>query len=297
MSFSEKTYRHLNNELGFTPQGDDDAQTFYDIKKDLISVFFMKSGDGTSPMFGYWVDKNVPQKYYQIMTETLQECTAGNNCGRVIEEEELIYCVIKDESAMSVNEFDKIISIMIDKAKVKVSNIQGSSDELEKAVKQANNEDKLIATHAQIRKTVIWACIGWPIVVFGFAGNLLFVLLGSAVFAAPLLWIMFKGGGLKDVFKHDDYEVVTTYNDGSKKSDGGSESLLMWLIQVVIGGLLVVFLGVLITLGILIWACIRYSILYVKSAMKPAFLHSGFLWMSIGFGVLVIAPVIINLIV
>jgi hypothetical protein len=88
------------------------------------------------------------------------------------------------------------------------------------------------------------------------------MLLGGAIVSAPLIFIMLKGGGIKEIFKTDDYEVITTYSDGSKKSDGGFESGIMGLVTKIIGAVFLIFVGCLITIGLLVYMIIKYFILY-----------------------------------
>ena len=148
----------------------------------------------------------------------------------------------------------------------------------ETRAKEVGPEEKLAAMYKRILVTVIFCCVGWPIFLYAFnySMNPLVMLLGGAVVSAPILWIMLRGGGLKDVFKTDEYEVVTTYSDGSKKSDGGSESFIMGLITKIIGLVLVIFLGCLITIGLLVYMIIKYIRLYLQVSEKPAFIKSAF---------------------
>ena len=146
------------------------------------------------------------------------------------------------------------------------------------AVTEASPEQKLEATYKRLLITIIFCCIGWPVFLYAFnhTFNPLIILLGGAIVSAPILWIMARGGGLQDVFKTDEYEVITTYSDGSKKSDGGTESFLMGILTKFFGLILVVFLGCLITIGLLIFMVVRYIRLYSKVSEKPPFIKSAF---------------------
>ena len=161
---------------------------------------------------------------------------------------------------------------------------------------EISNEQKLAATYKRLLITILFSCIGWSIFVYAFnyAFNPFLMLLGGAVVSAPILWIMARGGGLKDAFHTDEYEVVTTYSDGSKKSDGGSESFLMGCIVKIFMAFFVVFLGCLITIGLLVWLIIRYIILYGKVSEKPSFIKSGFLLMLIGLAVFIGSGMVIG---
>ena len=143
---------------------------------------------------------------------------------------------------------------------------------------EVSTEEKLAATYKRILITVLFCCIGWPIFLYAFnySMNPLVMLLGGAVVSAPILWFMARGGGLKDVFKTDEYEVVTTYSDGSKKSDGGTESFIMGLITKILGLILMIFIGCLITIGLLVFLTVRYIKLYLQASQKPSFIKSAF---------------------
>ena len=166
----------------------------------------------------------------------------------------------------------------------------------EAAETEISPEQKLAALYKRILITVIFCCVGWPIFLYAFnySMNPLVMLLGGAVVSAPILWIMLRGGGLKDVFKTDEYEVVTTYRDGSKKSDGGTESFLMGLIVKFIGLILVIFIGCLITIGLLVYMIIKYIRLYLQVSEKPAFIKSAFPIILAGLIVFVGSGIVVN---
>ena len=166
----------------------------------------------------------------------------------------------------------------------------------EAAATEVSPEQKLAATYKRILITVIFCCIGWPIFLYAFnySMNPLVMLLGGAIVSAPILWIMVRGGGLKDVFKTDEYEVITTYSDGSKKSDGGTESFLMGLIIKILGLILVIFIGCLITIGLLVYLIIRYIKLYSQVSEKPAFIKSAFPILLAGLLVFIGSGIVVN---
>ena len=168
----------------------------------------------------------------------------------------------------------------------------------EAEVKEVSPEEKLAATYKRILITVIFCCIGWPIFLYAFnySMNPLVMLLGGAVVSAPILWIMIRGGGIKDVFKTDEYEVITTHSDGRKTSDGGSQSFLMGLLVKLFMLIFVIFLGCLITVGLLVYMIIRYIKLYSQVNEKPSFIKSAFPVLIAGLAVFVGSGVVINLI-
>jgi hypothetical protein len=163
---------------------------------------------------------------------------------------------------------------------------------------EVSPEQKMAATYKRLLITVIFCCIGWPIFLYAFnhSFNPLIMLLGGAIVSAPLLWIMLRGGGFKDIFKTDEYEVITTYSDGSKKSDGGSESFIMGLITKIIGAVFLIFIGCVITIGLLIFMIVRYIKLYLQVSEKPPFIKSAFPILIAGAVVFIGSGFVINLI-
>jgi hypothetical protein len=169
----------------------------------------------------------------------------------------------------------------------------------EAAKKVVGTEQKLAATYKRILITVIFSCIGWPVFVYAFnhSFNPLVMLLGGAIVSAPILFILAKGGGLKDIFKTDEYEVITTHSDGRKTSDGGTQSFMMGLIVKFFLLVFVVLLGCLITIGILVFMIVRYVKLYLQVSEKPPFIKSAFPVLIAGLAVFVGSGFVINLIV
>jgi uncharacterized membrane protein len=165
--------------------------------------------------------------------------------------------------------------------------------------KIASPEQKLAAAYKRILITVICSCLGWPIFVYAFnhSFNPLVMLLGGAIVSAPILFILAKGGGLKDVFKTDEYEVITTHSNGRKTSDGGTQSFMMGLLVKFFMLIFVVLLGCLITIGILVFMIVRYVKLYLQVSEKPPFIKSAFPVLIAGLAVFVGSGFVINLIV
>jgi hypothetical protein len=165
--------------------------------------------------------------------------------------------------------------------------------------KIASPEKKMAAAHKRILVTVIFSCLGWPIFVYAFnhSFNPLMMLLGGAIVSAPILFILAKGGGLKDVFKTDEYEVITTYGNGRKTSDGGTQSFMMGLLVKFFMLVFVVLLGCLITISVLVFMIARYVKLYVQVSEKPPFIKSAFPVLIAGLAVFVGSGFVINFIV
>jgi hypothetical protein len=156
---------------------------------------------------------------------------------------------------------------------------------------------RLAATHKRILNTVIWCCIGWPVFIYGmgFSDNMFLVLLGAVLVSAPMLYRMWKGGGLAGVFKLDTRETITTYSDGSKTSDGGYNSMASSLVMNIFLFLLLVFIGCLATLIYLIYLVIKYAILYSLEKEKPAFMQSAYPILIAGLIVLCCSPFVIKM--
>jgi hypothetical protein len=152
-------------------------------------------------------------------------------------------------------------------------------------------EQRLATTKKRIIITVIFSCLGWPVFMYGaktdYGTDILWMLLGGAIIAAPVLWGILRGGGLKSLFKTDEYEVITTYSDGRKESDGGAQSFILGVAIKIMLAIFMVFVGCVVTLILLIVFTIRYLRLYKKVSLKPAFMQSAFPYLIAGFVVLV----------
>ena len=167
----------------------------------------------------------------------------------------------------------------------------------EAAAQEVSIEQKLAAVHKRIMITVIFCCVGWPVFLAGFTyqAGMIVMALGAIIVSGPILFRLWKGG-IGGAFKTDEYEVVTTYSDGSKRSDGGSESFLMGLLIKLFLGIVLIIIGCLVTIGYLLFLIVRYIMLYLKASEKPALLKSAFLWMALGLGVLIASGPILRLI-
>jgi len=150
--------------------------------------------------------------------------------------------------------------------------------------KKLSLDEKLEATFVRLRTTSIFFCLGWTIAsifivgiyhINSFLGILGFAI-GWIVAASPMIGRMWTGG-FKNAFKLPEYEVVTTYADGSKKNDGGLKSKAVNIGVQIFFGIIMIVIGVAITILYLIFLTMKYLILYLRVKSKPSFLKSGLL--------------------
>jgi hypothetical protein len=182
-----------------------------------------------------------------------------------------------------------------------MSNVQTN----EALAEKASPEERLLATHHRLLITAAFCCVGWPLFLGGMklsdgGGGILITLLGAIIAAGPILYRIAKNRGIKAAFRiidEDQYEVVTTYSNGSKTSDGGSQSFWINIVLKILMAGLLLFAGCIVTLVYLIYLIIRYVILYLMINPKPSFLQSAFPIIAGGFLVLIGAPVMIGLII
>jgi len=157
-------------------------------------------------------------------------------------------------------------------------------------------EESLARVYKDMKKTMTFFVVGWIIFMFGSLlvsepGNMFLILLGAAICAGPVVAILFTGASFAGLFKAD-YEVITTYSDGSKKSDGGAESRSNNMMMALILAIIAIFVGIIVQL---IRFCIQTGKYYYynsKVSQKPDFLHSGTFIIVIGFAVLIGAPTV-----
>jgi archaellum component FlaF (FlaF/FlaG flagellin family) len=162
-------------------------------------------------------------------------------------------------------------------------------------------EENREAIQKVLRKNSIFFCVGWFILMLSmigltyvwtrpglgahpFVGFLNF--LGWGIIGWPKIWIMIKGGGLKGAL-NPSYEVVTTYSDGSRSSDGGAESAQMNILGLIIKIVLLYVIGGIIQIIHLIILTIRYMVLHLQVKPKPAFMQSGMFIIVINIAVLI----------
>jgi len=155
-----------------------------------------------------------------------------------------------------------------------------------KEKRQFSLEEKLESTYTRLKTTSIFFCMGWVFIgifiigiynINNFLGMLGFVI-GWIIIAIPMINRMWTGG-FKKAFKLPEYEVFTTNEDGSKKSDGGFESRSLNLIIALAMAFIMIFIGGALTIFYMLFLKIKYTVLYIKIKPKLSFLRSGFLIM------------------
>ena len=146
-------------------------------------------------------------------------------------------------------------------------------------------EEKLEATYDRLKITSIFFCIGWFLFSVSWLGLFalnsalggILTLIGWVIATGPLL-IRMWAGGFKGAFNMPEYEVITTYADGRKESDGGVESAATNLIaQLILAGVMLL-IGSIATLIYLVYLSIRYLVLHARVKSRPAFMQSGLLF-------------------
>ena len=145
-------------------------------------------------------------------------------------------------------------------------------------------EGKRAAVQKVFKKNSIFFCIGWFMLALGLCllaptattssalpKALLF--LGWGIIGFPKIRLVLKGG-LAAAMKPD-YEVITTYADGRKESDGGADSMhTNFLASIIFVGVVYV-IGGFVQLVHLIILAVKYIVLHLGVSEKPAFAQSG----------------------
>jgi large-conductance mechanosensitive channel len=164
--------------------------------------------------------------------------------------------------------------------------------------KQAGLEQGLALTYKRLLITIVFCSIGWFMLYFGMAnsyrgtGWMFLALLGAVLIPGPMLLRMFSGGGLKNAFKIEEYEVITTYGDGRKESDHGSTAATGGLVKNIFVAIIMVIVGIVATIVYIIYLSIKYVALFVQVKPKPTFINSAFLLWIVGFVVLLGVPIL-----
>lgn len=118
----------------------------------------------------------------------------------------------------------------------------------------------------EIWKIIIFCCIGWLLITVGLKITPLLAIIGALVISIPSV-ICVRRYGFKNIFNYD-YQIVTTYKDGSKKHDvdlGGKLGLM------VIQLFLTIFIGIVLTPIRYIAYCIKFNTNCKKLNWKPEF--------------------------
>ena len=159
---------------------------------------------------------------------------------------------------------------------------------------QDQRQEILNRIYKDFRKIIIFFCIGWIVFMYSTIlgkepGNFFGMLLGMAICGGPIAIALFTGASFAGLFKPD-YEVITTYADGRKESDGGSQSLSNNLIAAIFIGIIMLLIGIVVQLIRAVILAVKYAVAYAKVDQKPDFVHGIGLIIVIGFVTLIGAP-------
>ena len=147
--------------------------------------------------------------------------------------------------------------------------------------------DKMSHGLKEIWKIIIFCCVGWLLITVGLKITPLLAVIGALVVSVPSV-IAVRKYGFKNIFNYD-YQIVTTYSDGSKKYDvdlGGKLGLM------VIQLFLTIFVGVVITPIRYIAYCIKFNANCKKLNFKPEFKLGILLPTVVGAGVFILGIIL-----
>lgn len=147
--------------------------------------------------------------------------------------------------------------------------------------------DKMSHGLKEIWKIIIFCCVGWLLITVGLKITPFLALAGALVISVPSVWAV-RCYGFKNIFNYD-YQIVTTYSDGSKSYDvdlGGKMGLLV--VQLI----LTIFVGVVLTPIRYIAYCIKFNANCKKLNWKPEFKEGVLLPTAVGVGVFVLGLVL-----
>jgi len=145
---------------------------------------------------------------------------------------------------------------------------------------EMDEQEQLAAIRNQLLKYVISAGIGWAALTLTYWKSSLF-LPGAALFFLITPWFCWRtmfSNGLIGAFMGAsyNYEVITTYSDGSKSSDRGSEAMQLNIILLIIKIPLFIFGAVFLKAWYILFGCYKYYTLYRKAETKPSLVKSAF---------------------
>lgn len=163
----------------------------------------------------------------------------------------------------------------------------------EQELNEIENEalDKMSHGLKEIWKIIIFCCIGWLMVCIGMKTNPIFAVIGALIVSIPSV-ISVRRYGFKNIFNYD-YQIETTYSDGSKRYDadlGGKLGMLF--IQLI----LTIFIGVVVTPIRYIAYCIKFNANCKKLDWKPEF-KLGILFPTVvGVGTFIVGLILTSII-
>ena len=147
--------------------------------------------------------------------------------------------------------------------------------------------DKMSHGLKEIRKIIIFCCVGWLLITVGLKITPLLAIVGARVISIPSV-ICVRRYGIKNVFNYD-YVIETTYADGHKTYDvdlGGKLGL------VVLQLFLTIFIGVVLTPIRYVAYCIKFSANCKKLNWKPEFKFGILFPTIVGIGVFVLGIIL-----
>lgn len=164
-----------------------------------------------------------------------------------------------------------------------------SENNLKQELNAQENEalEKMSHGLKEIWKIIIFCCVGWLLITVGLKITPFLAIAGALVISVPSVWAV-KRYGFKNIFNYD-YQIVTTYKDGSKKYDvdlGGKLGLMV--VQLI----LTVFVGVVLTPIRYVAYCIKFTANSKKLNWNPAFKEGIWLPTVVGVGVFVLGLVL-----
>lgn len=163
----------------------------------------------------------------------------------------------------------------------------------EQELNEIENEalDKMSHGLKEIWKIIIFCCVGWLMVCIGMKTNPIFAVIGALIVSIPSV-ISVRRYGFKNIFNYD-YQIETTYSDGSKRYDadlGGKLGMLF--IQLI----LTIFIGVVVTPIRYIAYCIKFNANCKKLDWKPEF-KLGILFPTVvGVGTFIVGLILTSII-
>lgn len=163
----------------------------------------------------------------------------------------------------------------------------------EQELSSVENEalDKMSHGLKEIWKIIIFCCVGWLMVCIGMKTNPIFAVIGALIVSVPSV-ISVRRYGFKNIFNYD-YQIETTYSDGSKRYDadlGGKLGMLF--IQLI----LTIFIGVVVTPIRYIAYCIKFNANCKKLDWKPEF-KLGILFPTVvGVGTFIVGLILTSII-
>ena len=161
----------------------------------------------------------------------------------------------------------------------------------ERELSELENEalDKMSLVLKEIWKIIIFCCVGWLLATNGLSVNPLIALIGALVISVPSV-ICVRRHGFKNIFNYD-YQIVTTYRDGSKSYDadlGGKLGLL------VIQLFCTIFIGVVLTPIRYVVYCIKFNNACKTLNWKPEFKMGILFPTAVGVAVFILGCILMS---